>query len=170
LVRKFLLEKPGTGTGLGCSKYQYIVDQSLDGATIYLIRPAGLNNGIDFIIHLSGFNFKTHKSNGHRLPEAQKTNPSYKDIIEILKHFKNEKKNEYRLISENIVRTYKCEDIKYIAKMSKIRIFHKSAQNYISAETICLVIKWLFIEQDLTYWNYSGRAMFLKALKDEKLI
>ena len=27
-----------------------------------------------------------------------------------------------------------------------------------SAEHILKVLKWLFIEQDIRYWNYSGRA------------
>lgn len=29
---------------------------------------------------------------------------------------------------------------------------------------IILVIKWFFIEQDIRYWNYSGRNMFMLAV------
>jgi len=32
-------------------------------------------------------------------------------------------------------------------------------------ETILLTVKWLFMEQDCAYWNYSGRAMFYSALR-----
>ena len=32
-------------------------------------------------------------------------------------------------------------------------------QTGFSAEHILKVIKWLFIEQDIAYWNYSGRYM-----------
>ena len=37
-------------------------------------------------------------------------------------------------------------------------------------EIIILAIKWLFMEQDCAYWNYSGRAMFYSALKEKGLV
>jgi len=35
---------------------------------------------------------------------------------------------------------------------------------------ILLAIKWLFIEQDITYWNWSGRNMLMNSLKDKELV
>lgn len=37
-------------------------------------------------------------------------------------------------------------------------------------EIIILAVKWLFMEQDCAYWNYSGREMFYTALKDNGLV
>jgi len=34
-------------------------------------------------------------------------------------------------------------------------------------EIILLAVKWLFMEQDCAYWNYSGRAIF--ALREREL-
>ena len=31
-------------------------------------------------------------------------------------------------------------------------------------EHVLKTIKWLFIEQDITYWNWSGRAMLYSAI------
>ena len=35
---------------------------------------------------------------------------------------------------------------------------------------IILAIKWLFIEQDVTYWNWSGRAMLMNGLEKNALV
>lgn len=40
----------------------------------------------------------------------------------------------------------------------------------LSCEEACLAIKWLWIEQDVTYWNFSGRAMLYQSLKEQGLI
>lgn len=37
-------------------------------------------------------------------------------------------------------------------------------------EIIILCVKWLFIEQDMTYWNWSDRQMLFDGLEREKLI
>lgn len=37
-------------------------------------------------------------------------------------------------------------------------------------EIILLAIKWLFMEQDCAYWNYSGRAMLFEKLQNNGLI
>ena len=33
-----------------------------------------------------------------------------------------------------------------------------------SVDLILKVAKWFFIEQDIRYWNYSGRAMFMSGV------
>ena len=35
-----------------------------------------------------------------------------------------------------------------------------------SVELILKVIKWFFIEQDITYWNYSGRNMLMNGIRE----
>ena len=40
----------------------------------------------------------------------------------------------------------------------------------IEIEGILKIVKWLFLEQDVTYWNYSGRAMLYQSLKDNGLV
>ena len=34
---------------------------------------------------------------------------------------------------------------------------------------ILLAIKWLFISEDISYWNWSGRNMFMDNLKENSL-
>ena len=40
----------------------------------------------------------------------------------------------------------------------------------IEIEGILKIVKWLFLEQDVTYWNYSGRGMLYQCLKDNGLV
>ena len=35
---------------------------------------------------------------------------------------------------------------------------------------VLLAIKWLFIEQDITYWNWSGRNMLKESLEKDGLM
>ena len=35
---------------------------------------------------------------------------------------------------------------------------------------VLLAIKWLFIEQDITYWNWSGRNMLKISLEEKGLM
>ena len=37
-------------------------------------------------------------------------------------------------------------------------------QNGLPTDLILKVLKWLFIEQDITYWNRSGRDMFYNSI------
>ena len=40
----------------------------------------------------------------------------------------------------------------------------------IAGDVAIVVVRWMFIEQDITYWTHSGRAKFLGKLRDEGLI
>lgn len=37
-------------------------------------------------------------------------------------------------------------------------------------QIILLAVKWLFMEQDCAYWNYSGRKMLMDALANNGLV
>jgi len=43
--------------------------------------------------------------------------------------------------------------------------FNNQFINSIEVETVLKLIKWLFIEQDVTYWHFSGRNMLYRGLK-----
>jgi hypothetical protein len=51
---------------------------------------------------------------------------------------------------------FKCQ------QTTKINFAFKTGH---SSELIFECVKWLFEEQDVTYWNYSGRTMFYNAIK-----
>lgn len=150
-IKNFFKEKSGQGAGNLTSKYKYIVEKLEDGSRIYLTRPAVLNKGFDFIIHVEGIIF----SNG-------KDNPTHNDIINDLKNKKNNQAKEYNRLLELIKGIYLCKDPERIYLKNKEEL-SKINTGY-SVEIILKTIKWLFIEQDVRYWNWSGRNKFWEVI------
>lgn len=153
-------EACGTGTKEKASRYIYQVEKTRDGFCVELHRPAFLNKGIDFTVRIPGIQFNESNSKHWRHI------PRHQDIISVLKEFKKIHSHvKYKKISRYLEAIYKCLDPK---KTPDIRIQYLSQNLHI--DVVFLSLKWLFIEQDLTYWNFSGRERLFKALHDEGLI
>jgi hypothetical protein len=146
LVGIFLNETPGTGRGLYTSKYQYVVKR-ISGHEVSLNRPARFNNGFDFTLSVSNINFNT----GGRAS----TRPKHQNIFDDLLLKKTENLVLYTSLIAEITNIYNCA--------SPIRLTFPFTSGY-STEIILECIKWLFAEQDITYWNNSGRAMFYNGI------
>lgn len=152
VVLEFLGEEPGEGNGDLASKYIYYVETLSDGNRIYLQRPAQLNKGFDFIIKVENIQF--------REKGALKYAPSHNNIIDDLTNKKRENCNEYIKLFDYIEKVFNCNEIEeqwfeeFTFKTGK------------SVEIILKTIKWLFIEQDITYWNYSGRNMLMNGIRE----
>lgn len=161
LVNLFLKEEPGNGSGEFSSRYKYIVE-TIDNYNIYLQRPAPLNKGFDFIVNIENLYFNFNDSRKHR-------NPSHNDIIDILTLYNQNYTNYYDTLKGIIYKIYNCENIdivKLTNNFPKININNEE----IPIGIILASIKWLFIEQDITYWNFSGRQMLFNALIDKNLL
>ena len=157
VIQTFLAETPGTGTGDNASKYIYYVETLLDGNRIYLKRPAALNNGFDFTVNVESFRFISPK--GRRM-----SNPSHGNIFSDLKMKKNENAERYtQQIIPLLHRVYNISDIHDDE-------FHTiNFANGLPCDVVLKCLKWLFIEQDVTYWNNSGRAMLFTGLVGQGL-
>ena len=66
----------------------------------------------------------------------------------------------YKLLNAGINRVFNCEEPDLILNTMSIPEFKTGK----SIEMILKILKWLFAEQDVTYWNYTGRHMLKKAL------
>ena len=147
VIAEFLKEAPGTGNGENQSKYLYFVETLKDGNRIYLERPANLHNGFDFLINVENINFST--------TNRVKYNPSHDNIFNDLKAKKAESPENYKKLYKLIEDVYNCKEIQDTNLKFK--------DGY-SVDLILKVAKWFFIEQDIRYWNYSGRAMFMSGV------
>lgn len=151
LTNIFLDEDSGTGTGELSAKYIYYVEKLEDGRRVYLKRPAVLNKGFDFTVHVENTNFGKNRAT---------TIPSHESIIKDLITKKDENLEEFIKVKTTIKRIFDCEIIEDINHRElNFRKGH-------SIELILKVIKWLFIEQDITYWNWSGRNMLYNSLNN----
>lgn len=147
VITEFLKEAPGTGNGENQSKYLYFVETLKDGNRIYLERPANLHNGFDFLINVENINFST--------TNRVKYNPSHDNIFNDLKIKKAESPEKYKKLYKLIENVYSCKEIEDT---------NLQFSSGYSVDLILKVAKWFFIEQDIRYWNYSGRAMFMSGV------
>lgn len=155
VVDIFLAEPPGTGTGILATKTRYIVNK-LNNHDVFLSRPAQLNNGLDFTLNVSNIDFNHGLLNAEGKKKRKTTRPSHSHIIDDLKCKKNENPSLYKSFEAEI-------DLIYQVKKRSTNVFPFTKGH--DSEVILECIKWLFLEQDITYWHNSGRAMFYKSIK-----
>jgi len=157
LISCFLHEESGTGKGNDASRYQYNVE-SYYGYGIFLKRPTRLNKGFDFTVNISGLYFKKNR---------KYSNPSHQDIFDTLIFCRDEYPDEYDTVREAILAIYECNDI----DLSHINAYFCDYEGTLHPiQIILLAIKWLFMEQDCAYWNYSGRKMLFDGLVESGLV
>lgn len=149
LIDKLLLEKAGTGNKELTSKYKYNVEKLFNGGYIYITRPVPLNKGFDFVIHVEDYIFINNKDN-----------PKHEDIINDIKIKKEENMQHFQTLLSSIKKVFLCHDPNDLAIINEINFFKSG----LSIEILLKVMKWLFIEQDVRYWNWSGKNMFMNAI------
>lgn len=146
-VVNFMAEEiPGAGKGDDASKYIYYVETLSDGNRVYLQRPANLHNGFDFLICVENTNYAEE---GQR----KRNFPKHEDLGKDLTRKKSESLEMYKKLYVLLEKVYNCHDVAD-DEMSGI-VFNGG----LPVDHILKTIKWLFIEQDIRYWNYSGRKM-----------
>lgn len=166
----FLNEVPGTGNGVNTSYYEYVVD-NYSNYEIFLKRPAMLNKGFDFTVNVRSANVSSKISFLTKSGKRKVSNPSHDNIIDILDNLKKANSSFY---TQNIIpiinQIYNCQSAglgqQSIASFS---LSHLANQQF-PIEIILLCLKWLFIEQDITYWNWSGRNKLYSTLHSKGLV
>ena len=153
VVNAFLSEKGGYWKDKvkHVTRYKYFVETLEDGRRIFLLRPTFLNKGIDFQVWVERF-----KDGGDK-------KPSHNDMLNDLKQKKKENPRLFAKLLEAINRVWNCEEPDEVLKHYKELGFKQG----FPSELILKVLKWLFIEQDITYWNYDGRTMLKQAIEKE---
>lgn len=145
LISEFLEEDAGSGKEDLASRFEYIVDSTTDGIEISLKRPAPLNKGMDFLVSVPKGYFNSRGI------------PSHKNIIDDLLEKKKENSTNYLQVMNIIKKMYDSNIIP--------NKFPKFSTGF-DIELVLKVLFWLFAEQDVTYWNWSGKAMLYENLKE----
>lgn len=155
VVKNFL--KEAAGTEKETSRYEYNVEKYED-YKIVLKRPGVFKKGFDFTVNIRGMYFKKRR---------RYENPSFEDITTALKYAKRKFPQEYDFVKVEINNIFNVEEY----DLSKVReVYFKDYENNAHPiATILLAIKWLFISEDISYWNWSGRSMFMKELLEKGL-
>ena len=153
VVMEFLKEAPGTGKGNLASKYRYNVEQLSTGKWVYLERPGFLNKQFDFVINVEDVDF------GGGVGRVRRA-PTHEDIFVDLEMKKQHNSSLYCKLYELILRLYLCEE------PSTAEYRAMSFGVGYPVDMVLAIVKWYFIEQDVAYWNYSGRAMFMTGIPE----
>lgn len=152
VVSKFLSEPPGYWkNGIKhVTRFKYLVEKLADGRRIFLLRPTYLNKGIDFQVWVERFDGIDDKR------------PSHRHVFDDLKLKKKENPQDFSRMVQMIDDVWNCKEPDSVLGNSKV-VFQKG----FPVDMLLKVLKWLFIEQDITYWNYDGRKMLRMAIDDE---
>jgi len=148
LITLFLEENHGTSQEW--NYYDYYVEKGKNGKRVYLHRPAYKNKGMDFEVRVEDYQFRYGKygniiSSGNR--------PSHDEIWNDVKAKVDEIPNDREKLKELITQVYNCEE------PNEDMVNSCSFTTGLPLDLLLYTIKWLFIEQDMTYWNQSGREM-----------
>lgn len=146
VVNMLSTEEPGIGNGENASKYIYYVETLKSGDRVYLQRPANLHNGFDFLVCVENTNYA--------LPGERRRNyPKHDDFALDLENKKAENLEMYKHLYLLLKDVYECRDV----TDDQMEDLHFDTG--FAVDHIIKTVKWLFIEQDIRYWNYSGRNM-----------
>jgi len=157
LITVFLKEHPGTGTGPLRTDYRYDAENIGGNNFLYLERPARLNKGFDFIVRLDGQKFAHLMKNGRIRNDNI---PSHDNVLDDLRAKKNYDSVLYASLRHQIDLVYQCHEPSAFIIPNSFTQFPGMA-----AISLLMTIKWLFIEQDITYWNFSGRDMLMDGIR-----
>lgn len=148
-LRKFILT---TYVEEDCNaKLRYYVETLENGKRIYIERPAQLNKGCDFVVFVEDFILY---QNGNDKP------PKHDDVLEDLREKKHTlTMDQYEQLKLAIESIYNLEQ--YNNTIQYTQTLPPVGWDY---EVLLKLLRWLFIEQDVTYWSGSGRNMLYSAI------
>ena len=133
-------------------------------------RPAALHWGFDFVIYLNKngeyydfCNINELNQNGKK--RKKNSPPGMIDIVMLLKKKKKCNEEEFKKIEKIIEKIYECQRVNIHSECQNIKLANDE-KNDLPLEVILKITKWLFIEQDVRYWNYSGRKSFYEYIKE----
>jgi hypothetical protein len=136
-------------------RYRYNVEKLSKDGWVYLHRPAFMNKGCDFVVHCDPAILRDDNK--------KFKNPRHKDLTAELKLISQQITDGRTRIFAAVEAVWRCENVTKVCD-SLCRGINDPDWAF-RAERALKVAKWLFIEQDITDWNTSGRAMLMNGIK-----
>ncbi len=88
---------------------------------------------------------------------------------EIKSDFRNKKQENPQKINdllEALTTLYNCSENDIDRLLKNYPDLQKSFQTGAKVDVLLKVAKWMFIMEDIVYWNYKGRAMLYNAITE----
>ena len=116
--------------------------------------------------HKKNFDFKVDVIPDHGFGDG-----SHKEIAADLRRKRKENKQKFEILLSAITEIYNCVENDVDVLLKKHRELKTSFKTGGSIETLLKILKWLFIMEDIVYWDNEGRAFlfnFLRYVAQEK--
>ncbi|GGC71525.1 hypothetical protein [Haloferax sulfurifontis] len=122
---------------------RYNIDKLSDGREVFMIRPAWLNKGYDFKVCVEGWDDSANPAPSH--PNI------YSDLYWKREH---DDSDSFEAICKAVLDIYEGEPADVVLEKYNDEFDFTVGRR---PEALLKPLPWLFIEQDIRYWNYSGR-------------
>lgn len=147
-------EEESGGVGIK-QRYRYNVETFSGDGIVYLHRPAFLNKGCDFTVHCTPL---ISRDDGKKF-----TNPRHQDLVREILHISVQSPTLKTEMLRSINDVYECKNVNLVSAEVCSKFHDRELSDRF--ERVLKVLKWLYIEQDITDWNTSGRAMLMNSIK-----
>jgi len=138
------------GSGI---KFRYYVENLPDNKKLSIFRPGGLNKW--------NFDFKVEV-----LEEFGLGRGTHKEIVSDFKKKKRENPRKFRVLLEAVDNLYNCSENDVDRLLQRYPNLQVSFRKGAKVDILLKVLKWMFIMEDIVYWNYRGRSMLFNAIKE----
>lgn len=135
-------------------KFRYPVENLSIGKKLFIFRPAGLNKW--------NFDFKVEV-----LDEFGLGRGTHNEIRKDFQNKKQEKPQKFKDLLDALTTLYNCSENDVDQLLKNHPDLQKSFQTGAKVDVLLKVVKWMFIMEDIVYWNYKGRAMLYNAIMEE---
>ncbi len=132
--------------------FRYKVENLPNSSNLFIVRPG----------HKKNFDFKVDVIESFSIGEG-----SHKEIAADLRKKRQENPKKFARLLDALTEIYKCSenDTDKILRLRKYTGLNKSFKKSAKAEILLKVIKWLFIMEDIVYWDNEGRAFLFNFLR-----
>lgn len=143
VITKFLEEEPGSNSKV---KYHYHVETLKDGRRMFLQRPT-FRFDFDFKVEVENLVIRgTHK-----------------EILEDFKKKRKENPEGFAQLLQAVRRVHAGGDIESASNL----VDNLKFQTGLTLELLLKLLKWMFILEDIYYWNYEGRNKLMDFIAEE---
>jgi hypothetical protein len=120
---------------------------------LFIFRPGGLRKW--------NFDFKVNIT-----PELGLGKGTHAEIASDLSNKKQENPQEFVKLIDAIKEIYSGSENDVDKVLAKYTNLQASFQTGAQVDILLKVLKWMFIMEDIVYWNYDGRAKLYNFLKE----
>lgn len=132
-------------------QFWYPVENLADGSQLFIIRPGGLRSKWNF-------DFKVNIE-----PEYKLGKGTHNEVTLDFQNKKLEAPEKYPDLLRGLTEIYECNNA-VDQVVQEIQSLGTSFHTGADVKILLKVVKWMFIMEDIVYWNYQGRTMLYSHL------